>query len=99
MENQKKNYAKGVFVNEKQTKNGNSFMEISFSVDQFVEWLLQNKNDKGYVRVTLWKKKDGMDTKYGTHSVELNTWTPTTAKQAESANTFSSSSDSEDLPF
>jgi hypothetical protein len=108
MENQKRIYAQGVYVTEKQTKSGLSFMEVNFQADKFIEWALQNKDDKGYVKTTFWKKKEGTDTKYGTHSVELNQWQPPAqtqkSRENRSGNPFMDSPDNflpdgQDLPF
>ena len=72
MENQKRIYAQGVYVTAKTTKNGNPLIEVNFKADKFIEFLLKNTDDKGYVKTNFWPKKEGSDMKYGTHSVELN---------------------------
>ena len=79
-------YAKGIYVSKKDIR-GTELFEISISVDSFYQFINQHRDEKGYVRIACWPKREA--DKYGTHNAELNTWKPSgNATKVES-----------DLPF
>ena len=63
---------------------------MSCNVDQFVAFLQQHRDEKGYVRIACWPKREA--DKYGTHNAELNTWKPNSAQAAAPA-------PKDDMPF
>ena len=87
-QNPPKVYAKGIYVNKKIIA-GKELVELSFNADQFAAFLEAHKDDKGYVRVACWPKREA--DKYGTHNAELNTWRPTPRADVQETK--------DDLPF
>jgi len=92
-------YAQGIFITEKEAK-GTRITDISFKVDKFVEFLNKNVDAKGYVKISLWPKREA--DKYGTHNPVVNEWRPegygsAPAKQGGYASR--QKDDSDDLPF
>lgn len=57
-EQQEKVFASGVFIEEK-TFDWGSIIKQSYKVDDFIKFLNENKNDKGYVNIDVKKSKDG----------------------------------------
>jgi hypothetical protein len=88
MANEKK-YAKGIFANEKQTQYG-SLMNIDVKVSEFIEFVKENTNDKGYCKLTVMKAKEGGK---NSHYVVVNDWKPVAKAQPQIAD------DDQDLPF
>jgi len=72
--NPPKVFANGIYVNKKDI-NGKELIEIAYNVDKFVAFLQEHRDEKGYVRIASWPKREA--DKYGTHNAELNTWRPT----------------------
>ena len=68
-----KNYAKGLFV--KRNEKAPDFVTCSLSIktDDFIQFLKENTNEKGYVNLQVLKSKD-KDTLYAI----LDTFTPKT---------------------
>lgn len=64
-------YAKGV-VKAKSTQYG---IKIGLKASEFIEFLNQNTNDKGFVNLEL-KERRAADDKGNTHYIELDTYTP-----------------------
>lgn len=57
-------------------RNGNSILKLSFKVEEFVAFLQQNANARGYVNLGVSKRKEVG--KFGdTHCIWLDTWQPT----------------------
>jgi hypothetical protein len=82
-------YAKGIYINKKDI-SGKELFEMSCNVDQFVAFLQEHRDEKGYVRIACWPKREA--DKYGTHNAELNTWKPNSAQAAAPA-------PKDDMPF
>jgi len=72
-----KKYAKGIFANERQTQYG-SLMNIDIQAKEFIEFVKENTNDKGYCKLTVMKAKEGSK---NSHYVVLNDWKPTPKKE------------------
>lgn len=71
-----KKFATGLFIGDKGKSPDWILMKLSIRTKDFIEFLNQNTNDKGYVNVDILESKDG-NKKYGV----LNEWQPT--KQEE----------------
>ena len=82
-------YAKGIYINKKLIA-GKELFELSCNVDQLVAFLQEHRDEKGYVRIACWPKREA--DKYGTHNAELNTWKPNSAQAAAPA-------PKDDMPF
>lgn len=83
-QNTEKKFATGVFIEEK-TFDWGTITKQSYKVDEFIKFLQENKNDKGYVNIDVKKSKDGSKM-YG----ELNTYLPKPNNNVSTDN---------DLPF
>ena len=84
-----KTFAKGVFIKEK-TFDTWSKLNMSIKVSDFVEFLKEHENEKGYVNFNISKRRQPSE--YGvTHSCELDTWKP--------ENKEVSKQDEDSLPF
>jgi hypothetical protein len=81
-------YAKGIYINKKNIA-GKELFEMSCNVDQFVAFLQEHRDEKGYVRIACWPKREA--DKYGTHNAELNTWKPNSGQASAPAD--------KDMPF
>ena len=70
MSNAKKTYATGLYA--QRNEKAPSFLVLSADivVDQFTNWLKENQNEKGRVKVDFTKNDDGR------YSATLNTWKP-----------------------
>lgn len=79
-------FAQGIFIEEKSFDWG-TIIKQSYKVDEFIKFLQDNKNDKGYVNLDVKKSKDG--TKY---YGELNSF-------VAKASTGSNKPEDDDLPF
>ena len=68
-----KNYAKGLFV--KRNEKAPEFVVCSLSIktDEFIQFLRENTNEKGYVNLQVLKSKDK-----GTFYAIVDTFTPKT---------------------
>jgi hypothetical protein len=82
-------YAKGIYINKK-IISGKELFEMSCNVDQFIAFLQEHRDEKGYVRIACWPKREA--DKYGTHNAELNTWKPNSAQASAPA-------PKDDMPF
>jgi len=51
-------FVQGLFV-DKKTFDWGEITTLSFKVEEIVEWLNKNKNDKGYVNVDIKQSKSG----------------------------------------
>ena len=71
MENKK--YAKGLFVKRNEKAPDFVVCSLSFKSDEFVQFLKENTNDKGYVNMQVLKSKDK-----GTMYAVLDTFEPKT---------------------
>jgi len=92
-------YAQGVYATEKDAR-GTRITEISIKVDKFVEFLNANVDAKGYVKISLWPKRE-VD-KFGSHNAILNEWRPTaysSGQGQQSGNPYKQEEGSDDLPF
>ena len=69
-EQQEKVFASGVFIEEK-TFDWGSIIKQSYKVDDFIKFLNENKNAKGYVNLDVKKSKAG-DKMYA----EVNSYQP-----------------------
>ena len=84
-----KQFTKGLFANEKSSQYGN-FMNIDLKADEFIQWIKEHTNDKGYCKITLYKAKEGgKNSHYGV----LNDFVP------KSTPLEPSEDNSQDLPF
>jgi hypothetical protein len=91
-------YATGIFATEKEAK-GTRIMDISMKVDKFVEFLNNNVDAKGYVKISLWPKRE--TDRFGTHNPVVNEWRPENYGNAPAKQGYASSRQSgdDDLPF
>lgn len=64
-------YAKGV-VKAKQTQYG---IKLGIKASEFIEFLNQNTNDKGFVNLEIKQRREA-DDKGNTHYMEVDTYTP-----------------------
>ena len=96
---EEKKYAKGLFV--KRNEKAPDFVVCSLSIksDEFVQFLRENTNEKGYVNVQVLKSKDK-----GTMYAVLDTFepkpntTPTQAKKVAKNDPFQNGNSGE-MPF
>jgi hypothetical protein len=93
-------YAQGVYATEKDAR-GTRITEMSIKVDKFVEFLTNNVDAKGYVKISLWPKRE-VD-KFGSHNAILNDWRPdgygSNQGRQQSGNPYKQEEGSDDLPF
>ena len=79
-----KTYAKGFYVKEMSSEYG-KFFSASINVIQFIDFLRANQNDKGYVNLTITKRRE--PSPHGdTHTAYLNDYKK-------------SGSESDEMPF
>lgn len=83
-----KKYTKGLFINEKKSEYGN-FFNIDIKADDFISFIKENTNEKGYCKINIYKAKDGGK---NSHYAVLNEFVP--KKQEETL-----AENSSDLPF
>jgi len=78
-EKKPKVYAPGTSVKEYKFEDGGSVMRLSILVEKFAPFVKANKNERGYLNLTISPRKEiGA---YGeTHSVSLDTWQPSKDK-------------------
>lgn len=76
---EEKKFTKGLFADEKGSQYGN-FMNVDIKVDEFIEWMKANTNEKGYCKITLYKNKTGSTSKNSHYGV-LNDWKKPEAAQ------------------
>jgi hypothetical protein len=81
-ENQKTIFADGIYINKKQFGNGKELININIKADRFADFMNKYTNDKGYLKIAAFSKPEGADMKYGTHSVQLDTWQPPSKPEA-----------------
>lgn len=104
-DNNQKVYVNSIWVEEKTFPDGGSFLKLSIKVDELIEFLQKNKNEKGKVNLTINKKKNPpQDDKSSSHYTVLDTWKPKTqsaspAPAARPATPRPSRQDPEDAPF
>ncbi len=80
-----KTYCNGVYVREKTfASTGNTILNVSVNVEQMVAFLNQHKDEKGYVRLGISKRREVSD-KGVTHTVWLDTWKPDGAPKQQAA--------------
>lgn len=84
-----KKFVDGLFVKEKELKYG-PITELSFKVEDFKQFLDENKNAKGYVNVSIMKSRDGKP------YAKLNDWKPDNKPEQKPEENFS---EEPDLPF
>ena len=63
-------FIKGLFTNRRENAPDFLLASLSFKTEQFIEWLKNHTNSKGYVNVDVLKSKDGVI--YSKH----NDWQP-----------------------
>jgi hypothetical protein len=75
MADQAKVYVPKSSAKEVTFRDGGSMLKLSFKVDEFIAFLQQNKNEKGYINLVCSKRREVGQ--YGdTHSLVLDTWKP-----------------------
>ena len=88
-----KKYVNGLFIKEKSTQYG-SLMNVSINVEGFKSELDSLQQNKGYVNLTFFKRKEA--DKYGnTHYAIVNEFKPETKTEPEVIQERSN----DDLPF
>ena len=96
-------YAKGLFA--KRNENAPDFVtcSLSFKIDDFIQFLRENTNEKGYVNLQVLKSKDK-----GTLYAIVDTFTPkkdnVSTEQKKSVKTqvndpFQNENSDDDIPF
>ena len=68
-----KNYAKGLFVKRNEKAPDFVVCKLSIKTDDFIQFLKENTNEKGYVNLQVLKGKDK-----GTFYANVDTFTPKT---------------------
>jgi len=63
-------FIKGLFTSRRENAPDFVIANLSFKTEQFIEWLKENTNAKGYVNVDVLRSKEG-----GVYS-KLNDWKP-----------------------
>lgn len=53
-----KKFVDGLFIKTVETQYG-GIDKLSFKVEQFIEFLKENQNDRGYVNIDILEKRDG----------------------------------------
>ncbi len=76
---EEKVFPKGLFANEKPAGTM-TVIKLDIKVDEFIAFLNQHKNEKGYVKVDLFKNRPDSSSK-NTHYAVLNTWKPDSAEK------------------
>ena len=71
-------FTNGMFCDEHKFDSGDVITKLSFRKDEFIEWLNQHVNEKGYVNVIVGKGQSGK--LYG----RLDTWQPKPSNQPQS---------------
>lgn len=91
-----KKFVTGLWVEEKQLRYG-PITELSFKVEDFIQYLKEKQNAKGYVNVTLAKSKEGK------LYAKLNDWQPKAEEnkipEPKHDNTNFSNDETDGLPF
>ena len=96
---EEKKYAKGLFAKRNEKAPDFVVCSLSFKSDEFIQFLKENTNDKGYVNLQILKSKDK-----GTMYAVLDTFepkpstTPTQEKKSVKNDHFQNGN-SGDLPF
>jgi hypothetical protein len=85
-------YTKGLFINEKSSQYGN-FFNIDIKAVDFINFIKENENEKGYCKISVYKAKEGGK---NTHYAILNDWKPSENVATTAPNT---AEESDDLPF
>lgn len=90
------NYAKGIFI-----KKGKFSIKLSVKVTDFIQWLKENENEKGYVNTEIKERKE--PGKYGdTHYMTLDEWKPEKKEEVLKGNDIEEQDKvptGQDLPF
>jgi hypothetical protein len=68
---EEKKFITGLFTSRRENAPDFVLANLSFKTEQFIEWLKENTNAKGYVNVDLLSSKDGKP------YAKLNEWKPT----------------------
>jgi hypothetical protein len=88
-------YAQGLYVNEKYVKNL-KIVDLNIKADKFIEFIKENTDVKGYVKINLWPKTE--PDKFGSHNAILNDWRPTGYGENNPSGGYQTPQ-SDDLPF
>jgi hypothetical protein len=85
-------FVQGLFFNER--KNAPDFVraKMSISVDRFIEFAQENKNEKGYLNFDILEAKSGKD------YAKVNDWKPT-PRDEPSGSQAEPETVNDDLPF
>jgi len=76
------NYSKGIFI-----KKGKFSLKCSVKTSDFLQWLNENTNDKGYCNIEIKERKE--PGKYGdTHYAVLDEWKPEKKEEMIPGNTL-----------
>lgn len=78
---EQKVYANSMWFEEKTFSDGGSILKVNIKADELVKFLKENKNEDGYVKLVISKKKTIEEGK-STHYAYLDTWQPTNKSQA-----------------
>ena len=93
-------YAKGLFVKRNEKAPEFVVCSLSFKTDDFIQFLEENTNDKGYLNIQVLKSRD-KGTLYAildTFEPKTNT-TPTQEKKSVKNDPFQNGNSGGDLPF
>lgn len=83
-------FAKGLYVELKESTYG-GFTKLSFKAEEFINFLNEHKNEKGYVNINLFKNKENKS------YCVLDTWKKPVVSENPTETSLGESSD--DLPF
>ncbi len=75
---EEKKFAKGLFF-KKRTLDFGDIIAMSVKADDFIEFIKQNTNEKGYCNIDIFPQKPG-STSTNSHYAALNTWVPDASK-------------------
>ena len=93
-------YAKGLFAKRNEKAPEFVVCSLSFQTDEFIQFLRENTNDKGYINMQVLKNKE-KGTLYAvldTFEPKTNT-TPTQEKKSVKNDPFQNGNSDGDLPF
>lgn len=84
--NTQKTFVNSMWFEEKTFNDGGSILKVDINAKDMVDFLKQHKNDKGYVKIVISKRKTPGE-KGQTHYAYLDTWQPSTSVKTQGVKT------------